>query len=323
MKLTVKKVQMKKFTIATIILIALTGCLQEHKYITDEEILSNYSLVDKVLVTPKEGHTTIVTYKGDTIYKGNVETFVSIPKSFGSARANDLEYHYVLENEKNKWYYLTSRQGLLLFEDLSNGDNDYNDFVCWIKEEIGVNLNGNGLITGLSMSNFQIRPLAMGNELPLEFGFEIRHLESGKLYFENIFSKDVRTDYFNGKKGFINTTDECKIDISTLPRDGHGIPTWSNPFRDNGSLAVNWFIVVGGEKRYLADSSLANIPNTLKDDRVPYGLFLPNQTENTFKWTKETISIGTAYPNFYKWTQGEYVNPFSNPNDNLLFDATE
>ncbi len=332
---------MEKLVLGSMLLAGLlTACVNqdEDRYIGNpdaKEILSKYVMSEKFEVPIQEGKYTVVKQGDDTLYYGNVAVQIDVPKfSVSDTRSTDeLKWYYVPDRASGvggDWNYSVTRSGILLFEDLTDGDNDYNDFVCAILETI--QFGGSPTSRNATLGNIRVKPLAMGNTIPLKFGVEFRKLPDGKLLKDVVITTDVRKDFFKGKEGYLNTSDDAIVNFNSEISE-KSKPTgdaFLSGFRDN-ELCVLWYIEVEGVKRYVADSnsnllSQALLQGSATNDNVPFGLFVPNVIQTSalkpvnFRWTKEKMSLFKAYPDFEGWVKGELSTPFGRWNSDLLFD---
>ncbi len=308
---------MKRILFLLMIVFVAAACEKDlYDYEAAEEQLKKFVFTEDFEVPVKEGYITTVTYNGEVLYQGNVAVTIQVPKTdvLAGTRASGLEWHFDGAEgapDGNKFGFTTWKNGLLLFEDMTNGDNDYNDFVCFVKTQFRVDMAyGDKRITNFHLADLEVFPMALGNTLPISLGFEIINTANNTPIDNIILYKDVRANAFGGKTGFINT-DASLPKVTDLS---------SSSFSKNYSLSVignmqpdqftfNYYIVVNGEKRYVADSSKA----LLMDNNTPYGLFIPLNFDerSTFKYPIEKKSIYEAYPNFGKWVEGENVEPFA------------
>lgn len=295
--------------------ISIASCGVDNVY--QEPNIEQFKLTTEFVVPIKEGYNTIVTYNGDTIYEGNVSASVDIPKyssTISTRGSSGLEWHFVPNNTNNgTWHYQITRYGILMFEDVPNGDNDYNDFICFIKDQYQVNIDGfTNLIrtdkgTGLQFSNLEIYPKAMGNSIPLSFGVEIVRMDNKEIIDDIIIYKDIRKEAFDGTVGFINTDPNSKPfdlhnrNISVLA--GKDVRYYPKNLDKNG-FGINYYIIANGVKHYTANSTKPQ----LTKNKTPYGLFIPNVF--MFNYPIETTPIWEVYPNFENWVNGENIDPF-------------
>ena len=306
--------------------ILLTSCINDFDLFNPESI-TKYKLTEPVSAVVVKDSISIATYNGDTIYVGNVPTYIDVPKvSCPSSRTvyTGLEWHFV-PNESGDYYYQKTFKGVAMFEDVPNGDCDYNDFVCKIGYQVDVDVDGNGYINtangcGLKLSITGIYPLAMGNTLPIGFGVEIVRLDNNNYLMDRLIYEDIRRDAFDNTQGFINTT-ERNFD----PRNRNFSADYNVmiPSKlDKNGFAINFYILCGNKKHYMVDSSRAG----LTQNYTPWGLYIPisdsdyyNPGVVGFKYPKEMTSIFDTYPNFLPWTNGERSNPFNEVVEENLF----
>lgn len=319
---------MKKILVILILTMNFISCQKEVDLYNPD--VSQYKLTKSFIVPIKDGNNTIVMYNGDTLYVGNVSVSIEIPKtSLISTKSidNKLEWHFIPNNNDiGTWHYQINRNGILMFEDIPNGDNDYNDFICYFKEQLQVNVDGfTNLIridknTGLEFSNLEIYPKAMGNSIKIGFGVEIVRVDNGEMIDDILIYGDVRKEAFDNFSGYINTSKEIDIfplyNRNTSYFKGKGRRYFPKNLDKNG-FAINYYILVNNDKYYTANSTKQQITK----NRTPYGLYIPNV--KSFNYPIEKISIFNAYPNFKKWIYGENVDPFSEKNNDLIFKMVE
>lgn len=281
----------------------------------DAETLSKYVMTESYSVPVQEEHTTTVKFNGEVLYEGNMAIEIQVPKSFVNTRTltgieTDHEWDKGSGSGNGANWFNAYKKGILMFEDVKVGDNDYNDFICHIDETIEYKTNkGEG--SNLKLEKLVMTPIAMGNSLPLQFGMEI--VIDGKVWKDLNLSTDVRKDFYSSKAGFINTdknSDYTEGTIVSLKNENS-----ANGANITKSFATNYYIVVGGRKHYACDSSKA----ALTDNGTPFGLFAPQIEIDEFVYPWERTEIFEAFPNFQKWVDGASVNPFSNPIDDCLY----
>lgn len=313
---------MKKLLFLMMVAFIASACekdLYDEK--ADEKQLKKFVFTEDFEVPVKEGCITTVTYNGEVLYEGNVAVTIQVPKTDVSTRSDSgLEWHFTGAEGGNStsYYYSIMKSGVLLFEDMTDGDNDYNDFVCRVEWQFAVNLNGAGNITTLELAKLGVYPLAMGNMLPLSFGFEVVNTANNTLIDDIVLYSDVRNEAFDGTKGFINTDKELPAfalgNRNYFPYGGHtGSSKTYKPSIRYTEFTYNFYIAVNGVKRYTADSSKA----LLTDSKTPFGIYIPNV--QSFKYPIEKTSIYEAYPNFKKWLEGQNVAPFVGGVAGLLY----
>lgn len=301
-----------------------------------KEILEGYVMTKKFDVPVTDGYKTIVKLGDEIIYEGNIPMTIDVPKfNTTSTRSNlNLTWHQVqLPEDNTGWRAFSRKYGILLFEDMYNGDNDYNDFVCGVVEVINYDGSSKDVFT-TSVGNIRVMPYALGNTLPLKFGIEFRD-GKGTLLNQFSLSEDIRKDYFGNATGFINTTADGTIMKIRRDITESSYPTGAQ-IAENikaGDFYALWYIESEGVKRYAADACIfinqgIEEDELITNDNVPFGLFVPNVGINTstwnttFKWMTETESIFSGYQNFEGWVKNLNDNPFSSKNENLLFDTS-
>lgn len=268
---------------------------------------------------------------------------------------------------------------VLAFEDLRKGiDADYNDFVVKVHtcmyenqtydttyQKVNENnhrCNGYGkekkkcIITPKNVEikvAFQnIKPIAMGAEYDMAFGCQIVALQkcSNKVLGvkEVILSKDVRSEYFNGTKGMLNTVNESsakkfnikgsEVETENFIKKDTVIATFENMnqcevkfqliyfievYPTDGSASYrNYSVIVKDENLFENFIDFVNGTNgaALGHDNYALGIYLPSGCG--FKYLAEKESIFNAYPNYRNWLNGNYSrNPFVNPNTEYIYDA--
>ena len=210
-----------------------------------------------------------------------------------------------------------------MFEDVPTGDNDYNDFICFMRDQYQVNVDPRtGLIrtdegTGLEFSNLEIYPKAMGNTIPLSFGVEIIRIDNKQVIDDIIIYRDIRKEAFDDTKGFINTSPKLEPfklynrNISIF--GGNKTKRYYPQNLDRQGFGINYYIIANGKKYYTANST---IPKLTKN-KTPYGLFIPNVTR--LDYSIESFPIWLAYPRFNLWLDGQDINPFGENNSEYLY----
>ena len=173
-----------------------------------EPNMEQYKLTTEWTVPVQDGSITVVEYNGEVIYEGNVPMKIDIPKeNYSSTRSIEgLDWHYVANGDLNPGnpYYTSSRDGILMFEDSPNGDNDYNDYICYFREMFSVYLKGDK-IDHILFHKLDVFPKALGNTKSISFGVELVNVNSGDMIADIIIYEDVRKEAFDGATGFINT----------------------------------------------------------------------------------------------------------------------
>jgi len=342
---------MKKSTLFLVAALSVfTACENEKDLYeppaTPAEIVSKYVMTEGIEVPIQEGQITIGTMGGEVIYEGNIPMTIQVPKfgMNGLTRAEAITWGYAPEIPNSGWYAKYKEWGVLMFEDLTIGDTDYNDFVCGVVHEIGLNgIDGKGKFNA-SLGNVRVKPMAMGNEIDMKFGVEYRRA-NGEVIQEIMITEDVRSFYFGNTQGYINTQEDGVLmdGIRDLAEKPAPTGTWMPKEVSAGDMYTLWFIESQGIRRYAANAGteVAMSMDLMKgdvitNDGVPFGLFIPDSglankpgdTNNqpwkpAMYWAKETKSIFEAYPNFKPWTEGKTANPFAGAKTELLFDKSK
>jgi len=136
----------------------------------------------------QEGLTTIAYYNGDIIAESNVEIPYFYPKN------GEVTFEYTTTTKDSEDPF-SAMSTILCFEDLENGDDDYNDFIC--KMDVKYIYSPNGKY--INNIELKVLPIAQGGSLDL--GFNI----SCPLAKNASFTTNVRQDFFDGITTFVNT----------------------------------------------------------------------------------------------------------------------
>jgi len=191
------------------------------------------------------------------------------------------------------------------FEDTKMGDNDYNDFVCFITT-IKTQDWSDWQNPTLTMTVY-VQPLALGATKQLQFGIDF---PNGNLW---LATNDVRRDFFDSTIGFINTspvTWSTPISSLFLTKDINHIMRHSItlPIGISSSQRINPFIISGNDTIYLAlekhnDESF-DYSYMVGHSGYPYGIAI----DGSFHYPYEKINIATCYPKFTNWLEGKNNN---------------
>lgn len=291
-----------------------------------EPDIEQFKLTTEFIVPIQEGYNTVVAYNNEIIYNGNVSVTIDVPKysQIATRSSPGLEWYFVPNNTQDgTWHYQITRSGILMFEDIPNGDNDYNDFICFMKDQYQVNIDGfTGLIrtdigTGLEISNLEIYPKAMGNSISLSFGVEIVRIDNKEIIDDIIIYNNIRKEAFDNAQGFINTSLGVKpfelYNRNTSVFGGGKSKRYYPKKLNKNGFGINYYIIANGIKYYTANSTMPQ----LTKNNTPYGLFIPNISK--FNYSLEGVPIWKAYPNFKDWVSGENLNPFDVQNSEYLY----
>jgi len=255
----------------------------------------------------QEGFTTIAKVEGKVIAQASEAIPYFHPK-FG-----EVSFEYVPITKGNTPAPLASMSMLLCFEDLLNGDDDYNDFVCKI-DMIYYYKNKNKV----DSIKLKVLPIALGGSL--NFSFAVNCPNNRNILFAN----DVRQGLFNNVIGYINTSSANSL-LTNLPtytrviEYQNGVAGNLDVDANGDYLNIDPYITVNGREIHvvltkpLSNVSYSEYVNTLGR---PYGLAIPPKTNGIyFRYPMEKKNIRTAYPNvFQAWLDGnanyfDYSNP--------------
>lgn len=301
------------FVLAT--LLSFVSCDKKDLYEgeIDKEVYTptDFKMTKSYEVIVPAGKVKEVYIEDELVFSGAGSLTIEVPQTFTATRSMS-EYEFDDADKGNSGWTYALKRGMLLFEDITDGDNDYNDFVCNISEKLELKFDKDKIYFDNVKYNVSIDPIAMGNILPLQFGVEL--IINGALEKDIILADDVRTLFFDGVDGYLNTVKGeaavkgTKQELKDYKANGS--------FKNNSFVQTNYYIVVNGEKRYTCDSHKA----VLTDNGVPFGLYVPFTMTKGFKYAQEFESFFEAYPNFMEWVKSkEYKNPFLNPNESLLY----
>ncbi|MDR0971689.1 MAG: hypothetical protein LBM25_04835 [Bacteroidales bacterium] len=270
----------------------LTSCLSNKR--GDRELkLENLEPFQTKIAPIKEGYQTLITIEEDTICltniemtyligKGEIETITYIPQ------AKDVVYGGY------DWHRFTA-----CFEDIRYGDNDYNDFVCYISAEKKEKKVGNSYNVTI---DYYIQPIAFGSGQNLRFGLTLPDMR------DTIISDSVRKDMFIASVDdiglFVNTADPLYVYL-TCDRNHIRKITWEKTgVEKNQQWQVHPFIInEAGEKLYVALNTSSLPASSLQIVGV-YGYPLGIATKNAFMYPLEKKNINTCYSGFNDWILG-------------------
>lgn len=252
----------------------------------------------------KEGYKTIIKVDNQII----CETTIEMPYLIEKGKTATIEYQPLTKDGYENGGYAI-HQFMAMFEDTRSGDNDYNDFVCYITAVDNITsywnstLNKNIITEKLSV---YVQPLALGATKNFKFGIKFPNDE---IWIAT--PNSVRVDFFDAKTGFINVNYvDWPLPESYLLTNNvnhvkkHTTQLYGVSSYDWYKQRINPFIVLNpGDTIYLAiyDHNLeqTNYNNVVNAKGYPYGIALPKTA-----WARETINIATAYKNFDSWIQG-------------------
>lgn len=192
------------------------------------------------------------------------------------------------------------------FEDTKNGDNDYNDFVCFITK-INQVKNWWGSSHTIT-STIYVQPIALGAggyKDSLEFGIKFSDGTIWKV------ANNIHTELFDNDSVYINTTyaqvgswasigykryTNIHKYTKVFPYATTGNVSRINPFVYNKATHDTIYIAVENHSDEQYDYN-----SIISTKGVPYGVAIFNM----FHYPLEKVAISTAYPNFKRWLQGD------------------
>lgn len=291
--------------------IAFTACSDDKDYYverTKESLYQLANLSEEIVPEFKEGFNTLYMMGEDTVFYGNMHiVMATVPVEVKTKALNPPVF---IPNNKGIEFSNSKREGILMFEDIIDGDFDYNDFILDFKEDLKVSKKDGRYEVKIAGSN--LKPLAMGNMIPLSFGFEIRDSKTKELLRDEVVFHDVRQECFGGRQGFINTVKgEASVNVKTLHTEDKVFyfDSLENP------IALAWYIIANGEKHYTVDAALilggdVDYVSLANEAGYPYGIFYPINNTSQFRYMEERSQIWESYPNFKRWVAGQDVAPF-------------
>jgi len=279
---------MKKIFLLIAVAVFGVSCINED-FESMKLDLDNLSPFTEELAPIQEGKTTQIFADDKLICETQVPTSYYMPK--GAIR----KINYVPNKKDAIFSGWDTYQFTAAFEDTRNGDNDYNDFVCFItrnKKEIGSHPNWSVKIT------MYIQPIAFGAGTVLQFGMT---LPDGR---DTIFTNNIQRDLFPGTTGFVNTTDVT--DVYFTADTNHIIKfTYIQPGRVSASYPFHPFIInQSGEKLYVALNGQKGAVKDYLSLASVTGYPLGIATSGAFFYPLEKVNIATCYPGFNNWVTG-------------------
>ncbi|MFA5541756.1 MAG: DUF4842 domain-containing protein [Bacteroidales bacterium] len=246
--------------------------------------LDNLSPFTEELAPIQEGKTTIIKADGVVICETNIEMGYSFPK--GAVKT--IEYLPIKKDVIYGGWDVNAFTAA--FEDTRNGDNDYNDFVCYITRE--KKKNGNNV-----QLDIYIQPIAYGAGTNLQFGIR---LPNG---IDTIISTNIRSDFFPNTVGFVNTVNPDTTLYQTGDANHIKKITYTQVGKQNDFLRIHPFIInEAGEKLFVALSG--NIKNDYLSIVSVTGYPLGIAISGGFNYVKEKTNISTVYQDFNSWVTG-------------------
>lgn len=296
---------MKKIFLLIAVAVFGVSCINED-FESMKLDLDNLSPFTEELAPIQEGKTTQIFADDKLICETQVPTSYYMPK--GAIR----RINYVPNKKDATFSGWDTYQFTAAFEDTRNGDNDYNDFVCFItrdKVEIGAWPNWSTKIT------LYIQPIAFGAGTVLQFGMT---LPDGR---DTIFTNNIQQDLFPGTTGYVNTVNFDNI-YQTADTNHIIKFTYIQPGRSSASYPFSPFIInQSGEKLYVAlNGTYGAVKDYLSIASVT-GYPLGIATSGQFAYPLEKINIATCYLGFNNWVTGNSnaLGSYSNNKANSVF----
>lgn len=296
---------MKKIILLIVIPFVLLSCIDKPK---DEEKyeLQNITSFEIKTLPIREGYTTIAKLDGEVIAQSSDSVPYFHPK-FGQ-----ITFEYVPTTKEFSPHQSVAYMSMILsFEDLTDGDDDYNDFVC--KLDVTYTYKDKNYIDSIQL---KVTPMANGGSLQL--GFAIKCPNN----YIKTFTNNVSQDFFNGAS-YTNTQSNQPLytNVTPLSYTVKYKTGFAGTLRINAADAydIDPYIIVGGREVHVVLTK--PLSSVLYNEYVntqgrPYGLAIPPKTNSIYyRYPMEKINIRTAYPNaFQNWLDGnatyfDYSNP--------------
>jgi hypothetical protein len=301
---------MKKIILLLLAPLFLLSCVDKPK----EDVkykLKNITSFELKKLPIKEGYTTIAKLNGDVIAQSSDSIPYFYPKF---AKQGDVTFEYVPNDAKTAPAPLSTMSMLLCFEDLTDGDDDYNDFIC--KMDITYYFQNNNKIDRIEI---KVLPIAHGGSLQL--GFAVNCPKNQTINFSDNISEDL---FSNAIGSNTNINEQIYTNLSTYSQEiiYQHVPGNLN-ITDPEAYEIDPYITVNGRQVHIVLTnalSSVNYNEYVNDQGRPYGIAIPPKTNYNgvikyFRYPMEKINIRTAYPNtFQNWLDGnatyfDYSNP--------------
>ncbi|MBP1645538.1 MAG: hypothetical protein H6Q16_1113 [Bacteroidetes bacterium] len=297
---------MKKIFLILAITFLATSCINEDLESLKLD-LDNLSPYTEKVATIKEGYITRIYADDILICETSVPTSYYLPK--GAIERIDT----IPNNKAVKFSGWDTYQFTATFEDTRNGDNDYNDFVCFItRDKVGIWDHWPNDSVKITM---YIQPIAYGAGTVLQFGMT---LPDGT---DTIFTNNIQRDLFPGTSGFVNTTNFNNI-YQTADANHIIKFVYYRAGRGDASYPFHPFIInQSGEKLYVALNGKKNVVKDYLSLAGILGYPLGIATSGQFAYPLEKINIATCYPGFNNWVVGnssELGNYSNNRRDSVF-----
>lgn len=279
---------MKKLLLLLVITVFGTSCISED-FESMKLDLDNLDPFIEKTAPVKDGFTTIIKADDEIICETN-ETFnYLLPK--GSVET--IEYSPMKKDVMfGSW---SIHKFTACFEDTRGGDNDYNDFICYITIETKKDNKKDSLYVDI-----YIQPIAYGAGTLLQFGIKLPNGQN------QIISNNILQDFFPGitPKSYVNTV---KTDPTYQTNTINHIKKFSFSQEDKSSVPkFNPFIInESGETLYLAlnftdNGNVIDYTEIVGITGYPLGI----ATKNKFDYPVEKINISACYSGFNSWVTG-------------------
>lgn len=287
---------MKKILLLLALAIIGVSCISEDS----ESAKLNIKNIDPFLektAPVKEGYTTIIKADTMVICKTNVPLTYLFPKG----AKETIEYVPSTKGYVNGGYDIS--QFTVCFEDTKDGDNDYNDFVCFITRV--KTADWSNWLAPTTTLDVYVQPIAYGAGTNLKFGIRF---PDGHIWMA---TDNIVRDFFKGKVGYINTEQVTYNDpdenVYHTGDKQHIMKYTYGPLTGAGGTLqrINPFIInENNDTLYAAiyDHSLEqnNYYNFISEKGYPLGIAITN----SFFYPIEKVNIKDCYPSFTNWILG-------------------
>jgi hypothetical protein len=268
----------------------IVSCINyEEKSYIDLKNIDQY--IEKIAPI-KEGYTTNIVVNNELICQTNIE----IPYLLQKDKKDSIFYTPNTKSFSNGGW--SSYHQIVCFEDTRNGDNDYNDFICWITTV--VSFDHSNYLNPKTIIQCYVQPIAYGASLSFKFGIK---------YPDNqvwITSQDAKPFFFNDYAGYVNT----EYDTWNNPNPNSIMTNNTNYIKKlpiiiiNGHISnprINPFIIVNNDTLYAAIYN-HNLEENQYTSLNGYPLGITFGSE--FKYPIEKININRCYDDFNNWITG-------------------
>lgn len=292
----IKQNNMKKLLLLLIIALVGASCISGDFESTKLNIKNIEPFIEKTAPV-KEGYITIIKADTMVICKTNVPLAYLLPKG----ATETIEYVPSTKGYINGGYDIS--QFTVCFEDTKDGDNDYNDFVCFITRV--KTADWSNYLEPTTTIDVYVQPIAYGSGTNLKFGIRF---PDGHIWMA---TDNIVRDFFNGKVGYINTEqvtyNEPANKVYKTGDSQHIMKYTYGPLVGAGGTLhrINPFIInASNDTLYAAiyDHSLEenNYYNFISERGYPLGIAI----SNSFYYPIEKVNIKDCYPSFTNWIFG-------------------